>query len=68
MLETGYPRNDILHSKDRDQIAAIIRKRLGIPKEKKIILYAPTWRDDEFYDKGKYKFKLQLDLDLMKRN
>ncbi|CUH93585.1 CDP-glycerol glycerophosphotransferase family protein [Herbinix luporum] len=67
MLETGYPRNDILHSKDRDQIAAIIRKRLGIPKEKKIILYAPTWRDDEFYDKGKYKFKLQLDLDLMKK-
>ena len=66
-LETGYPRNDILHSPDRDQIAAIIRKRLGIPKDKKTILYAPTWRDDEFYDKGKYKFQLQLDLDLMKK-
>lgn len=67
MLETGYPRNDILHSPDRDQIAAIIRKRLGLPKDKKAILYAPTWRDDEFYGKGQYKFELHLNLDLMRQ-
>ena len=67
ILNTGYPRNDILYSPDRDQIAAIIRNRLGIPMDKKTILYAPTWRDDEFYGKGKYKFELQLDLDLLKR-
>ena len=67
ILETGYPRNDILHSPDRDQIAAIIRKRIGIPKDKKIILYAPTWRDDEFYGKGKYKFELQINLELMEK-
>lgn len=66
ILETGYPRNDILHSPDRDQIAAIIRNRLGIPKDKKTILYAPTWRDDEYYGKGQYKFELRLNLDLMK--
>lgn len=67
ILNTGYPRNDILHSPDRDQIAAIIRNRLAIPKDKKTILYAPTWRDDEFYDKGKYKFELHLNLDLMRK-
>lgn len=67
MLDTGYPRNDILHSPDRDQIAAIIKNRLGIPKDKKTILYAPTWRDDEFYAKGQYKFELQLNLDMMKQ-
>ncbi|NLL73009.1 MAG: bifunctional glycosyltransferase family 2 protein/CDP-glycerol:glycerophosphate glycerophosphotransferase [Clostridiales bacterium] len=67
MLETGYPRNDILHSPDKDQITAIIRKRLNVPKGKKVILYAPTWRDDEFYEKGKYKFQLQLDLELMRQ-
>lgn len=67
MLETGYPRNDILHSPDKDQIASIIRRRLGIPKDKKTILYAPTWRDDEFYGKGQYKFELRLNLDMMKR-
>ena len=67
ILNTGYPRNDILYSIDRDQIAAIIRRNLGIPKDKKTILYAPTWRDDEFYGKGKYKFKLHLNLELMKK-
>ncbi|HPU63265.1 MAG TPA: CDP-glycerol glycerophosphotransferase family protein, partial [Mobilitalea sp.] len=67
ILETGYPRNDILHSPNKDQLAAVIRNRLKIPKDKKVILYAPTWRDDEFYDKGKYKFELKLNLDLMKK-
>jgi CDP-glycerol glycerophosphotransferase len=62
MLDTGYPRNDILHAKDRDEIASKIRKKLNIPKDKKTILYAPTWRDDEFYAKGQYKFELHLDL------
>lgn len=66
MLETGYPRNDILHAKDKDEIALNIRKRLNIPTDKKTILYAPTWRDDEFYGKGEYKFQLQLDLQKMK--
>ena len=62
MLEYGYPRNDILHSPDRDTIAAGIRKKLGIPADKKTILYAPTWRDDEFYAAGQYKFTLKLEL------
>lgn len=67
MLETGYPRNDILHAKDKDEIALNIRKKLNIPTNKKTILYAPTWRDDEFYGKGEYKFQLQLDLQMMKK-
>lgn len=66
MLETGYPRNDILHDKSRDQIALGIRKKLGIPEHKKVILYAPTWRDDVYYTKGRYKFELKLDLQLLK--
>lgn len=66
MLETGYPRNDILHSNEREEIAQKIRKKLNIPKDKKTILYAPTWRDDEFYAKGQYKFELRLNLKNMK--
>lgn len=66
MLETGYPRNDILHWDNKDEIANDLRDRLGIPKDKKTILYAPTWRDDEYYTKGQYKFSLKLDLNLMK--
>jgi CDP-glycerol glycerophosphotransferase len=65
LLETGYPRNDIMHAKDKDKIAVGIRTKLGIPLDKKTILYAPTWRDDEFYGKGQYKFELQLDLKRM---
>ncbi len=66
MLETGYPRNDILHSDHCGQLADKIKTGLGIPRDKKIILYAPTWRDDEYYSKGRYKFELQLDLRQMK--
>ncbi|HHT98138.1 MAG TPA: bifunctional glycosyltransferase family 2 protein/CDP-glycerol:glycerophosphate glycerophosphotransferase [Clostridiales bacterium] len=66
MLDTGYPRNDILHAENKDEIAKEIRKKLNIPLDKKTILYAPTWRDDEFYDKGQYKFELQLNLRKMK--
>jgi CDP-glycerol glycerophosphotransferase len=66
MLETGYPRNDIMHWDNKDEIADKLRDRLGIPKNKKTILYAPTWRDDEYYTKGQYKFSLKLDLQLMR--
>ncbi len=67
MLNTGYPRNDILHSENKEAVAAQIRKNLGIPEGKKTILYAPTWRDDEFYGAGQYKFSLKLDLEQMKK-
>ena len=39
MLETGYPRNDILHWDNKDEIANDLRDRLRIPKDKKTILY-----------------------------
>lgn len=66
MLEYGYPRNDIMHASNKEEIAKNLRKKLGIPEGKKTILYAPTWRDDEFYGSGQYKFTLKLDLPKMK--
>ncbi len=67
MLEFGYPRNDIMYSPNKEQMAAKIRKSLRIPDGKKTILYAPTWRDDEYYGRGAYKFALKLDLHLLKK-
>lgn len=67
ILETGYPRNDILYNGNNRDTIDSLKQKLGIPIEKKIVLYAPTWRDDEFYSKGKYKFEIKLDLDRMKR-
>jgi CDP-glycerol glycerophosphotransferase len=66
MLETGYPRNDILHAPNRDEIAAKIKKKLDLPSDKKVILYAPTWRDDEYYAIGQYKFELHMNLNMMR--
>lgn len=66
LLECGYPRNDLLYRPDREQLAASIKQSLGLPPDKKVILYAPTWRDDEYYARGKYKFQLKLDLQKMK--
>ncbi|NLZ83060.1 MAG: CDP-glycerol:glycerophosphate glycerophosphotransferase [Clostridiales bacterium] len=67
MLETGYPRNDILHAPDKKEIAEKIKDRIGIARDKKTILYAPTWRDDEYYGRGQYKFELHLNLDKMRK-
>ncbi len=66
MLETGYPRNDILYHPEKEAKMVEIKKELNIPAEKKVILYAPTWRDDEFYGHAQYKFSLKMDLAKMK--
>ena len=61
MLEIGYPRNDVLVNRANDQeYLNEIRTHLNLPSDKKVIMYAPTWRDDEFVSKGKYLFELKL--------
>jgi CDP-glycerol glycerophosphotransferase len=45
ILEIGYPRNDILF-RDRAEVDARIRATIGVPQNCKIVLYAPTWRED----------------------
>ena len=57
----------MLFAKNNEKDITDIKKKLGISPEKKVIMYAPTWRDDEYYGNGKYKFKLKLDLDLLKQ-
>ena len=41
--ETGYPRNDVLAHPER---AAAVRAAIGVPASARLVLYAPTWRDD----------------------
>lgn len=63
ILEIGYPRNDIVYTHAKDvPFHEQIRNEIGIPKNKKVLLYAPTWRDDEYDDIGKYTFELKIDL------
>jgi CDP-glycerol glycerophosphotransferase len=44
LLETGYPRNDVLRN-DTGELRARTRQRLGIGAEQRVVLYAPTWRE-----------------------
>jgi CDP-glycerol glycerophosphotransferase len=61
ICEYGYPRNDAL-ARGREG-AARLRERLCIPNGKRVVLYAPTWRDNQYYASGRYRFDLRLDLD-----
>ena len=65
MAEIGYPRNDILYAPDIRQREEEIKKKLSLPLDRKIVLYAPTWRDDEVYADGG-RFTLKLDFGMMK--
>ena len=53
ILETGYPRNDILINQvsKRD----LIRRSLGIADGQQVVLYAPTWRDSQRTATGNWK-------------
>ncbi|MEC2158529.1 CDP-glycerol glycerophosphotransferase family protein [Virgibacillus halodenitrificans] len=67
VLESGYPRNDVLINDNNKKVVDAIKRNLNIPLDKKVILYAPTWRDNNFYGKGKYKFDIKLDLTKLKK-
>lgn len=59
LIETGYPRNDFLTNLTNEQILQL-REKYHIPEDKKVILYAPTWRDNAYDNRG-YVFELQAD-------
>ncbi|MFG2249992.1 CDP-glycerol glycerophosphotransferase family protein [Spirillospora sp. NPDC048823] len=61
VIESGYPRNDLLVRGDAVR-AARVRERLGISAGKTVVLYAPTWRDDQVRP-GSHSMDLRLDLD-----
>jgi CDP-glycerol glycerophosphotransferase len=63
ILESGYPRNDVMQSGDAGCVAADVRRRLGLAEGKRVVLYAPTWRDDQYYASGRYRFDFRLDLE-----
>lgn len=61
MLRIGHPRNDILKTNVITRNDTL--KKLGIPPDKKIILYSPTWREKEVF-----KFFPFSDFDISKLN
>ena len=59
LIETGYPRNDFITNATKEDVIAL-KKKYGFPLDKKIVLYAPTWRDNSYVAAG-YTFELQAD-------
>jgi CDP-glycerol glycerophosphotransferase len=62
----GYPRNDVLTTKNTNESINKIKEELNIPNDKRVLLYAPTWRDNEFHKRNTYKFVTAMDFDLLK--
>ena len=59
-LKVNYPTTDEIFRLNTSEIVNEIKEELKIPKNKKVILYAPTWR-------LKNKFDLMLDFKKMKK-
>lgn len=45
-LEYGHARNDIFFAPNQAEIRNNVMHKLGLDSTKKLLLYAPTWRDD----------------------
>jgi len=67
VLEIGYPRNDFLNSYKETDIVRI-KGKLGLDScDKKIILYAPTWRDNQHDAEKGYVYKNPVDFDYLRK-
>lgn len=64
IVEEGYPRNDILFTYDEAYKQKVL-KELGLTDlgNKKILLYAPTWRDNQYKNGVGYTYELGVDFD-----
>ncbi|MCH5272754.1 MAG: CDP-glycerol glycerophosphotransferase family protein [Lachnospiraceae bacterium] len=62
IVETGYPRNVSLFTYT-PETAAELKEFYGIPEGKKVILYAPTFREADYrYGKG-FTYQIALDVE-----
>ena len=63
---TGLPRNDDLVGYSSEEVESI-RRRLAIPAGKKVILYAPTFRDDSKNEDGSNGLAIPIDFEKWQR-
>lgn len=67
ILEIGYPRNDFLHTFTADDVRRV-KEKLGLSQcKKKIILYAPTWRDNQHDAQAGYVYENPVDFAYLKK-
>lgn len=64
IIEEGYPRNDRLINATPEEVKKL-RQNLGVD-DKKVILYAPTWRDNQHTSGTGYTYKTEVDFDKLR--
>jgi CDP-glycerol glycerophosphotransferase len=67
ILEVGDPRSDPLAAPDRDALTHALRRRLGVPDGKRVVLYAPTSREHAAGTRGGFRLDLHLDLERLRQ-
>lgn len=67
VLTTGYPRNDYLFQAT-DEDCDKIKRKLDIPKGKKVILYAPTFRDNKYSAAKGFELANYINFDLARKS
>lgn len=72
VLQIGYPRNDAIVNTCADAaglraLKERLSEEMGFPLDKKLLLYAPTWRDSEYKVGVGYVQDVMIDFELMQR-
>jgi CDP-glycerol glycerophosphotransferase len=62
VLETGYPRNDVLRSPEAGEVRRRVRAGLELDDDAVAVLYTPTWRDDAVFDDDRPVLDYGLDV------
>lgn len=64
IIQKGYPRNDALFNTDSKTVENL-KNTLNIPQNKIVVLYCPTFRDNQFSGSG-YTLEPAVDFDSLK--
>lgn len=65
IIEEGYPRNEFLFTYTEEDVQRI-RNNLNLPDNKKIIMYLPTFRDNQHKSGVGYTYDIGIDFDSLK--
>lgn len=66
IIEEGYPRNDSLFTYKKKDVK-MIKEKLSLPADKKVMFYMPTFRDNQHTSGVGYTYNLEIDFDSIRK-
>lgn len=71
IIEEGYPRNDsitqAIDASRAEELAIYLKGKYELPLDKKLLLFAPTWRDDQYTEGVGYTLDSVADFDVLQK-